>query len=200
MRRKQLLSVLMLVVGVMLFVAALTVGPASGAASKANAGKGGTLRLNESSEDFDYVDPQIAYRTDDWAMLNLTAMPLVGFPEKAGVAGTQLYPIGATAFPTVSKDGKTYTFHIRPGLKFNDGSTVTAAAYQRAFERVLSPKMGSPVGVNIHFETEIVGADKFLAGKASKISGVSAKGQTFTVHLTKPNATFVSQMGMQWFT
>ena len=200
MRRKQLLSVLMLVVGVMLFVAALTVGPASGAASKANAGKGGTLRLNESSEDFDYVDPQIAYRTDDWSMLQTTAMPLVGFPEKAGVAGTQLYPIGATAFPTVSKDGKTYTFHIRPGMKFSDGSLVTAASYQRAFERVLSPKMGSPVGVNIHLQDEIVGADAFLNGKASKISGITAKGLTLTVKLTKPNATFVPQVGMQWFT
>ena len=203
MRRKQVLSLFMLVLGVAFLVAATTVATAGSATKKAGsteAAKGGTLKLNESNEDFDYVDPQIAYRTDDWAMLNLTSMPLVGFPEKAGVAGTQLYPIGATAFPTVSKDGKTYTFHIRPGLKFSDGSTVTAAAYQRAFERVLSPKMGSPVGVNIHFETEIVGADKFLAGKASKISGVSAKGQTFTVHLTKPNATFVSQMGMQWFT
>ncbi len=200
MRRKQLLSLFMLVVGVMLLVAALTVGPASSATSKANAGKGGTLRLNESSEDFDYVDPQIAYRTDDWSMLQTTAMPLVGFPEKAGVAGTQLYPIGATAFPTVSKDGKTYTFHIRPGMRFSDGSPVTAAAYQRAFERVLSPKMGSPVGVNIHLQDEIVGADAFLNGKASKISGISAKGLTLTVKLTKANATFVPQIGMQWFT
>jgi ABC-type transport system substrate-binding protein len=203
MRRKQLLSLFMLVVGASLLVAALTVAGASGSAYKAGsaqAAKGGTLKLNESSEDFDYVDPQIAYRTDDWAMLSTTAMQLVGFPEKAGTAGTQLYPIGATAFPTVSKDGKTYTFHIRPGMKFSDGSPVTAAAYQRAFERTLSPKMGSPVGVNIGLQDEIVGADAFLNGKAAHISGISAKGQVLTVHLTKANATFVSQMGMQWFT
>lgn len=203
MRRKQLLSLFMLVLGASLLVAAMTVAGASGSTAKAGsawAKKGGTLKLNESSEDFDYVDPQIAYRTDDWAMLNTTAMPLVGFPEKSGTAGTQLYPIGATAFPTVSKDGKTYTFHIRPGMKFSDGSPVTAASYQRAFERTLSPKMGSPVGVNIHLDTEVVGGTAFLNGKAQHISGVSAKGLTFTVHLTKPNATFVSQMGMQWFT
>ena len=203
MRRKQLLSLFMLVLGASLLVAAMTVAGASGSTKKAGsafAKRGGTLKLNESSEDFDYVDPQIAYRTDDWAMLNTTAMPLVGFPEKAGTAGTQLYPIGATAFPTVSKDGKTYTFHIRSGLKFSDGSTVTAASYQRAFERTLSPKMGSPVGVNIHLDTEIVGGTAFLNGKSAHISGVSARGNTLTVHLTKPNATFVSQMGMQWFT
>jgi len=203
MRRKQLLSLFMLVLGASLLVVALTVSAASGSTSKsgsAHAAKGGTLKMNETLEDFDYVDPQIAYRTDDWSMLNTTAMPLVGFPEKSGAAGTQLYPIGATAFPTVSKNGKTYTFHVRPGLKFSDGSPVTAAAYQRAFERVLSPKMGSPVGVNIHLESEIAGGESFLAGKSQHISGVRAKGLTLTVTLVKPNATFVSQMGMQWFT
>ena len=203
MRRKQLLSLFMLVLGVSLLVAAMTVAGASGSTKKAGsaaAAKGGTLKLNESSGDFDYVDPQIAYRTDDWAMLNTTSMPLVGFPEKAGAAGSQLHPVAATAFPTVSKDGKTYTFHIHSGLKFSDGSVVTAASFQRAFERTLSPKMGSPVGVNIHLDTEIVGATAFLNGKASRISGISAKGNTLVIHLTRPNATFVSQLGMQWFT
>ena len=203
MRRNQMLSLFMLVLGVSLLVAAMTVGAASSATNKVHktgVTKGGTLKLNESSEDFDYVDPQIAYRTDDWSMLNTTAMPLVGFPEKAGVAGTQLYPIGATSFPTVSKNGTTYTFKVKSGMKFSDGSPVTAAAYQRAFERVLSPKMGSPVGVNIHLQDEIVGGTAFLAGKSAHISGVTAKGQTLTVKLTKPNATFVSQVGMQWFT
>jgi len=203
MRRKQLLSLFMLVVGASLLVAAMSVAGASGSTNKvghSQAVKGGTLKLNESSEDFDYVDPQIAYRTDDWAMLNTTAMLLVGFPEKSGAAGSQLYPIGATAFPTVSKDGKTYTFHIRPGMKFSDGSPVNAASYQRAFERTLSPKMGSPVGVNIGLQDEIVGADAFFNGKASSISGVKASGNTLTVKLTKANATFVSQLGMQWFT
>jgi ABC-type transport system substrate-binding protein len=77
---------------------------------------------------------------------------------------------------------------------------VTPAAFQRAFERTLSPKMGSPVGINIGLQDEIVGADAFFNGKAQSISGISAKGNTLTVHLTKPNATFVSQLGMQWFT
>ena len=109
-------------------------------------------------------------------------------------------PIGATAFPTVSKDGKTYTFHIRPGLKFSDGSAVTAASYQRSWERILSPKMGSPLGVNLSLQDDIVGGQAFLDGKAAKISGISAKGLTLTFHLTSPNATFVSILSMQWFT
>src|SRR4051812_41935543 len=203
MRRKQVLSLFMLVVGVTMLVAAMSVGAATSAQKKAGsaeAKKGGTLKLNEANADFDFVDPQLAYRTDDWAMLNTTAMPLVGFPEKAGAAGSQLYPIGATSFPTVSKSGKTYVFHIRPGLRFSDGSPVTAAAYQRSWERILSPKMGSPLGVNLSLQDSVVGGDKFLAGKAAHISGIHAKGLTLTFNLTSPNATFTSILSMQWFT
>jgi ABC-type transport system substrate-binding protein len=203
MRRKQVLSLFMLVLGVAMLVAAISVGAASSStkrAGSAEANKGGTLKLNQAESDFDFVDPQLAYRTDDWSMIYTTSMPLVGFQEKSGAAGAQLVPIGATAFPTVSKDGKTYTFHIRPGLKFSDGSTVTAASYQRSWERILSPKMGSPLGVNLSLQDDIVGGKAFLDGKAAHISGISAKGLTLSFHLTSPNATFVSILSMQWFT
>ncbi len=203
MRRKQVLSLFMLVLGVALLVASMTVGAASSAAHRVSAKdalKGGTLKLNQNSGDFDFVDPQLAYRTDDWGMLYTTAMQLVAFPEKTGVAGSQLYPQAATSFPTVSDGGKTYTFHIRPGLKFSDGSPVTAAAFQRSWERILSPKMGSPLGVNLDLQDVVVGGAQFLAGKAQHISGITAKGQTLTFHLVKPNATFVSILSMQWFT
>jgi peptide/nickel transport system substrate-binding protein len=203
MRRKHVLSLLMLVAGIALLVAATSVGAASSATTKkgsAEARKGGTLRVNEASEDFDFVDPQLAYRTDDWAMIYTTSMPLVGFQEKAGAAGAQLVPVGATSFPTVSKNGRVYTFHVRKGLRFSDGSPVTAAAYQRSWERILSPKMGSPLGVNLDLQNTIVGGKAFLAGKAQHISGIKAKGNTISFTLTKPNATFVSILSMQWFT
>jgi len=203
MRRKQVLSLFMLVLGVAMLVAAISVGAASSStkrAGSAEANKGGTLKLNQAESDFDFVDPQLAYRTDDWSMIYTTSMPLVGFQEKSGAAGAQLVPIGATAFPTVSKNGKTYTFHIRPGLKFSDGSPVTAASYQRSWERILSPKMGSPLGVNLSLQDDVVGGQAFLDGKAAHISGISAKGLTLTFNLTSPNATFVSILSMQWFT
>jgi peptide/nickel transport system substrate-binding protein len=202
MRRKPLLSLVLLVTGIALLPVSISVGLAQSATSRAGSSaalRGGTLRVNESTEDFDYVDPQLAYRTDDWAMLFTTSANLVSFPEKAGAAGAQLYPMGAVAFPTVSSDGKTYTWHVRPGQRFSDGKPVTAANYARSIERTLSPKMGSPVGVNINLQDMIVGGDAFLNGKASSISGVTAKGLTLTIHLTKPNATFISIMGMQWF-
>jgi peptide/nickel transport system substrate-binding protein len=204
MRKKHVLSLLLLTTGIALLIAAMSVAGASSAtrpsAVKSNkAHKGGVLRVDQSSTDFDTVDPGLAYVTNDWSLLYATQMLLVNFPEKNGQAGSELYPEAATSFPTVSNSGLTYTFHIRPGLKFSDGSPVTAAAYQRAWERNLSPKMGSPYGVNDQFQKVVVGGEAFLAGKTQHISGISAKGLTLTFHLTHPNPTFVSYLSMQWF-
>ena len=60
---------------------------------------------------------------------------------------------------------------------------MTAAAYQRAWERILSPKMGSPLGVNLDLQNTSSVAQAFLAGKAAHISGITAKGLTLTFHL-----------------
>src|SRR5262249_46990693 len=155
---------------------------------------------NQNSGDFDFVDPQLAYRTDDWGMLYTTSMQLVAFPEKTGAAGSQLYPEAATSFPTVSNNGKTYTFKIRPGLKFSDGSPVTAPACSRAWEVILGRTLGSPLGVTLHLQTVMVGGAPSLAGKPQHISGITAKGQTLSFTLVKPNATFVSILSMQCFT
>jgi peptide/nickel transport system substrate-binding protein len=205
MRSKTLLSAVFASLGVVMLVAAIFASTASSASRPAakpaskHALKGGTLRVNAANNDFEFIDPGLAYDTLSWSMLYTTQMLLVNFPEKNGQAGSVLYPEAATAFPTISNSGKTYTFHIRPGLKFSDGSAVTAASYQRAWERNLSPKMGSPVGVNDQFQSVIVGAQAFLDGKAQKISGITAKGLTLTFRLTKPNPTFTAYNGMQWF-
>ena len=48
--------------------------------------------------------------------------------------------------------------------------------------------MGSPLGVNLDLQNVIAGGDAFLAGKAAHISGITAKGQTLSFTLAKPNA------------
>src|ERR1043166_9330817 len=116
MRRKSVLSLLLSGVGIALLAIAMTAGVATSATASHTSGaakKGGTLRVNQSNTDFDTVDPGLAYVTNDWALDYLIQQLLVNFPEKSGAAGSQLYPEAATAFPTISKDGKTYVFHIR---------------------------------------------------------------------------------------
>lgn len=207
MRRKHLLSLFMLSMGVALLVAATTVGVASAKSRKGGAKSGGVLTVAQWGGAFDTLDPQLAYVTNDWDVLDATQLLLVNFPDKPGAAGSQLFPEAATSFPIVSNGGKTYTFHIRPGLRFSDGSPVTAASYQRAFERVLSPKMYAQYGTADQIDQWLVGGQKFAkTGPYAKeksspahISGIKAKGLTLTIHLVKPVPQFTSVMAMQWF-
>ncbi|GEM_PF-899496 len=209
MRRKHVLSLFLLSMGIALLVAATAVGVASArthTSHHANALRGGILRVDQSGGAFDTLDPGLAYVTNDWAVLYTTQLLLVNFPNKPGKAGSQLFPEAATSFPTVSKNGKVYTFHIRKGLKFSDGSPVTAKSYERAWERILSPQMYAQYGCFDQLDKMVVGGVQFAncAGKkgvktTAHISGITAKGLTLTFHLTRPNPTFVSILAMQWF-
>jgi len=209
MRRKHVLSLLMLSMGVALLIAATTVGVATSATQKAghaSALRGGVLKVAHSGGGFDTLDPQIAYVANDWAALYATQRLLLNFPNKVGKAGSVLQPDAAQALPTISKNGKVYTFHLRKGMRFSDGSAVTAAAFQRAFERDLSPAMYVQNGCFLAIDKMIVGAEKFANCAGTKgvktsahISGISAKGLTLTFHLTSANPTFLSILGMQWF-
>ena len=116
------------------------------------------MKVAGSGGGCDPLDPQIAYVANDWAALYATQRLLLNFPNKVGKAGSVLQPDGAAAMPTISKNGKVYTFHLRKGMRFSDGSPVTAQAWQRAFERDLSPKMYVQNGCFLAIDQMIVGA------------------------------------------
>ena len=125
MHKRFLLALTLAVIGAGLLVTAAFAG--SAAPSKASksgsseAKRGGTLRINLSETDFEFLDPALAYDSAGWQVLFATNMTLLNYPDKPGAAGARLTPDGAAAFPTVSKDGKTYTFTVKSGLKFSDG-------------------------------------------------------------------------------
>lgn len=54
---------------------------------------------------------------------------------------------GALAESWQSSDAKTWTFKLRPGAKFHDGSDVTAAVVKATIDRVLAPATGAPAGI-----------------------------------------------------
>jgi peptide/nickel transport system substrate-binding protein len=188
----------MLSMGVALLVAAMTVGSAA-ASHQAQAKGGSTLVVTQAGTAFDTLDPQLAYVSNDWGLLYNTQLLLMNLPSKGGQAGLQLVPEAARSFPTISRNGKTYVFHIRKGLKFNNGKPVTAANFQRSFERNLSPKMFAAFGVYDQLDQWLVGGKAFNKGTAQHISGIKAKGLKLTIHLTKAVPQFTTVMGMQWF-
>ncbi|HST25427.1 MAG TPA: ABC transporter substrate-binding protein [Gaiellaceae bacterium] len=195
MRKKMLLSAGMVAVGAAMLAVAVVVGPAVGGTAKsaASAAKGGTVNVANSTADFDNLDPAIAYVQNDWAVEYVTALKLMYYPDKGGAQGSNLAPDAATGFPVVSKDGKTYTFTIKNGLRFSDGTRVTAANFKAAFDRDADPTMNSPV---VAFLTDVVGLNNEVNKKAKSVSGVVAKGMKLTIHLTHPDGGLLNKLAM----
>ncbi len=89
---------------------------------------------------------------------------------------------------TVSSNGKTYTFHLRPGAKFENGDPITAADFVYSWNRALSPKTAGP---DAFFLSGIEGASAVQAGKAKAASGIKAVGNaTLKVTLAAPAGYF----------
>lgn len=63
----------------------------------------------------------------------------------------------------ISADGMTWTFHLRPNLKWSDGKPITAADFRFGFTRLLSSEVASPYGYLAYF---IKNGEKFFKGKA----------------------------------
>ena len=200
MHRRLTLSLAMAAIGVGLLVASSFAAAASAnspqRAGSGEAKRGGTLRLNVSNTDFEFTDPAMAYDAIGWQMLYAVNITLLNYPDKPAPEGSRLVPEAAAGFPRVSRDGKTYTFTVRSGLKFSDGSPVTAAAFKRAIERAADPQQASPAIAFLH---DVVGADTRNLGKARSVSGVTANGQTLVIKLRQANPTFLAELAMPFF-
>jgi len=85
-----------------------------------------------TTDEVNSLDPQDAYATHDWEIIKNTGRPLLTYApgESELILGT------AAEMPTVSEDGKSYTFKLQPGITFADGTPLTANDYVYAWERL----------------------------------------------------------------
>ncbi|HEY9229917.1 MAG TPA: ABC transporter substrate-binding protein [Gemmatimonadaceae bacterium] len=94
----------------------------------------------------------------------------------------------------ISPDGSTYTFHLRHGVTFHDGTPFTAKHVASSWERALDPATKSGAA---QFLFPIKGAREFNAGKAKSVSGVVVRDDsTVVVTLTEPLAIFIKMLAM----
>jgi peptide/nickel transport system substrate-binding protein len=98
--------------------------------------KGGTLRLANSG-DFDSLDPADTYYGYSWDFIRLYGRSLVMFAPKPGGAGVQLVPDLAQSLGQASSDAKTWTYKLKPGLKYEDGTPITSKDVKYGVERSL---------------------------------------------------------------
>jgi peptide/nickel transport system substrate-binding protein len=207
MRRPALvLSVAALALGTVLLGAAACGSSSSGGGNGAggsNGGQtvvphqnGGTVKIALSG-DIDYVDPALAYYQNSWQIEYSTCLKLLNYPDKSGLAGQQLVP-DAADLPTVSNNGKMYTFTIKPGFKFSPPSNapVTAKTFQYAIERDLNPDQHS---FAVPFLGDLAGATDYNAGKAKSISGIKVTGNKISFSLTQADPTWPTKMAMPFF-
>ncbi|HNR95477.1 MAG TPA: peptide ABC transporter substrate-binding protein [Anaerolineae bacterium] len=93
----------------------------------------------------------------------------------------------------ISPDGKTYTFYLRSGTRFQDGKELAAADVVYSLERACDPRTGSPVAAV--YLGDIVGANEKLSGQATTISGLKAVDQrTIRITILEPAATFLAKL------
>ncbi|CAM3903927.1 ABC transporter substrate-binding protein [Serratia silvae] len=92
-------------------------------------------------------------------------------------------------------DYRTWTFHLRPGAVWSDGSPVTAQDFVYSWRRLADPKTGSPYASYLQY-ARIDNIDAILTGKKPAQSlGVSAiDDKTLKVTLSEPVPYFVSML------
>ena len=96
---------------------------------------GFTVQLGPNPET---LDPALNSSVDGANTIITTFEPLLLIDEN-----NEVVP-GQADLPEVSDDGLTWTFHMRDGLKWSDGSDLTAADFEYSFKRLASPDTAAP--------------------------------------------------------
>ncbi len=92
---------------------------------------------------------------------------------------------------TTSPNGRVYTFHLRRGVRFHDGTPFVARHVVRSFHRVLSE------GTRAWPLYPIRGARAFETREARTISGISAPNDsTVIITLAEPLSVFITHLAM----
>jgi peptide/nickel transport system substrate-binding protein len=95
---------------------------------------GGTLRFVYSDEP-DSMDPGDTYYAYNWNFTRFYARPLVSFPNELGEEGLKAVPDLAESLGEASADNKTWTYKLKPGLKYEDGTPITSKDVKYAVAR-----------------------------------------------------------------
>jgi ABC-type transport system substrate-binding protein/DNA-binding SARP family transcriptional activator/streptogramin lyase len=156
--------------------------------------RGGTLNAVYSAGDVITIDPagQTSNDTPPPQFLGLTNDGLVTLNHVAGPDGTRLIPDLALAVPAPADHGRTYTFHLRPGIRYSTGALVQASDVTRSFERLFK------LGASTPYYQAIGGAAACQQAPATcdLSRGIAAddRAGTVTFHLTQSDPDFLYKL------
>ena len=93
----------------------------------------------------------------------------------------------------VSDDGLVYTFHLHKGVRFSNGSPLTASDVLYSFTRLLT----HPDSSNSDIVHDIKGAKQLMEGEATKLEGFRIlDDETFVIALEQPFSAFLACLCM----
>ncbi|MCR5546558.1 MAG: peptide ABC transporter substrate-binding protein [Lachnospiraceae bacterium] len=130
------------------------------------------------------IDPALNSAVDGANMIIHAFEGLLKFDQDNNVVA------GCAETWETSEDGLTWTFHLRDGLKWSDGSDLTANDFVYSWQRVADPATAAPYGYDLL--NQVVGYDEVSEGTADVTTlGVSAPDDsTFVVNLSSPCTYF----------
>jgi len=153
---------------------------------------GGTIVYDNSSTP-DSTDPGNTYYAFMWNFTRLYATPLMTYKSCTGTCGLQVVPALATAPGVPSNNDMTWTYTIKPGLKFSDGLPITSADVKYAVMRTFAKDV--LVNGPSYFQVLLGGNAATYKGpykqKGVNLTSVDTPNATTIVfHLNKPFADF----------
>jgi YVTN family beta-propeller protein len=155
--------------------------------------RGGTLRVE--SVPLDFFDPGASYSLEGWRVMSLAYDGLVGYRRVGGAAGATLVANLATHVPTPTDGGRTYTFQLRPGIRYSNGALVRPEDFRSSLERVF--KMSR---FPAQLFQGIVGGTACVKEPAScdLSPGIETdeEARTVTIHLTAPDPDFLYRLAL----
>ena len=138
------------------------------------------------------LDPALAGDANSAEMINKIFNGLVSLDENMEVV-----PDLAESWE-VSEDGTVYTFHLRDGIKFQDGRPITAQDFKYTIERATDPRTGSRVAST--YMKDIVGAMDKLTGQATEVKGFEVlDNRTIRITIDEPRAYFLPKLTYHTF-
>lgn len=156
--------------------------------------RGGTLQV-VAGNGVDSVDPGAAYSLNDWQLLSMANDGLLAYAPSAAPGDATIVPDLAVSMPLVGDGGRTFTFHLRPGVRYSNGMTVRPEDFRNALEREYQAGTGlAALGV------PIAGSQQCQSPRTSchLDGGVSVDdaAQTIAYHLASPDPAFLFQLAL----
>ncbi|MGW7379488.1 ABC transporter substrate-binding protein [Streptomyces sp. NPDC054794] len=162
---------------------------AKGSAGDSAPHKGGTLTVLNSEPQTDF-DPARLYTSGGGNVPSLVFRTLTTRNRENGAAGAQVVPDLATDTGRPNKDATVWTYTLKKGLAYEDGTPITSADIKYGIERSFAPELsgGAP-----YLRDWLVGAADYQGPYKDK-KGLSAIGtpdeRTLVFHLNKPEGEF----------